>query len=169
MADETAVAVAASPEKAAPPKKSKLVPLLLIVVIVLLLGGGGAGWFLLHRGAKPAPEAAAAPEPATPKYTMHLDGFTVNLADAESNDFLRITIDLGLGHAPATDKSGSGDFPTSRVRDAILPVLTAAKADVLLTPEGKAKLKEDLIQTLRENVPEIDVRDVYFTEFLVQK
>jgi len=38
-----------------------------------------------------------------------------------------------------------------------------------MTPEGKAQLKRDLVQVLQQKVPEIDVRDVYFTEFLVQR
>ena len=55
------------------------------------------------------------------------------------------------------------------MRDAILTVLTAGKADVLITQEGKAQLKKDILAALQQTVPELDVREVYFTEFLVQR
>jgi flagellar basal body-associated protein FliL len=48
-------------------------------------------------------------------------------------------------------------------------VLTAGKADALLTQEGKTQLKKNLVEALNHNVPELGVRDVYFTEFLVQR
>ena len=48
-------------------------------------------------------------------------------------------------------------------------MLTVGSAATLMTPEGKAQLKRDLVQALQQKVPEIDARDVYFTEFLVQR
>jgi flagellar protein FliL len=165
MADESKIA---SNQESPVAKKSKFAPLLIVVVILSLLGGAGAAWFFLHQGKT----AQAAPEPQkVPEYVAHLDPFTVNLADSEDSHFLRITIDLDLGHVPkgADSEKGNGDFPTARVRDAVLAVLTLGKADVLITPDGKAALKHDLIEGLQQKVPEIDVRDVYFTEFLVQR
>jgi len=155
-----------NPARPAPKKKSSAL-VVIVGVLVVLLGGGGAAWYYLHHDAKPA-EAAAAEK--TPEFTIHLETFTVNLADPEESHFLRITIDLGLGHPPkGAAERGVGDFPVARARDAILSVLAIGKADVLMTPEGKAQLKHDLIQALNENVPESDVRNVYFTEFLVQR
>lgn len=147
------------------PKKKSIAPLLIILVL-LVAGGGGAAWFFLHKGKT----AEAAPEVNTPEFVVHLDTFTVNLADPEEGHFLRITIDLGLGHPPkGAAEHNFGDFPVARARDAILSVLTVGKADVLLTPDGKAQLKHDLIQALQDKVPEADVRNVYFTEFIVQR
>ena len=154
------------PTTAPAPKKSRKL-LIVIIALVVLLGGAGGAWFFLHHGKT----AEAAPQENSPEYPVHLETFTVNLADAEESHFLRITIDLGLGQAPngGGSEKGNGDFPTARVRDAIVSVLTVGKADVLMTPEGKAQLKHDLIEALQQKVPEIDVRDVYFTEFLVQR
>lgn len=166
MADESKNA---SNAVASAPQKSKTALLFIIVVLISLVGGAGAAWFFLHRG-KTA-EAAPQQKPPDPGYVAHLEPFTVNLADSEDSHFLRITIDLDLGHAPkgAEGEKGNGDFPSARIRDAVLAVLTLGKADVLITPEGKAALKHDLIAALQQKVPEIDVRDVYFTEFLVQR
>lgn len=140
--------------------------------LLLLLAASGAGWFLLARGKNhPGPEAVAKKEA---EFTVHLDSFTVNLNDQEESHFLRVTMELGLAHAPKGDAAGKegGDasgFPTARTRDTILSVLTAAKADELLTSEGKAALKRNLLAALQQRVPEIEARDVYFTEFLVQR
>jgi flagellar protein FliL len=161
MADE-----AKSTAKPAEPAKKKSKAPLLVILLVLLAGGAGTTWFFLHHGKT----AEAAPEASTPEFVVHLETFTVNLADPEEGHFLRVTIDLGLGHPPkGAAERGSGDFPVAKARDAILSVLTVGKADVLLTPDGKAQLKRDLIQALQNAVPDADVRNVYFTEFIVQR
>jgi flagellar protein FliL len=161
MSDETTTAEANEQQKT---KKSSSTVVILCTVIALAAAGGG-GWFYLHQGKT----AQAALQQSEPLYTVHLEGFTVNLADTEENHFLRVTIDLGLGHMPKAPKEGESEIPTARVRDAILTVLTAGKADVLITQEGKAQLKKDILTALRQSVPELDVREVYFTEFLVQR
>ena len=63
----------------------------------------------------------------------------------------------------------AASLPIARIRDAILSVLTLCKANALLTPEGKADLKKNLVDSLNRKVPELGVKDVYFTEFLVQR
>ena len=55
------------------------------------------------------------------------------------------------------------------IRDSILTVLAQCKSDELLQPEGKLKLKRDLINALNRDVPALQAREVYFTEFLVQR
>jgi flagellar protein FliL len=142
--------------------------LVLGVGVIALIGGAGGEWFV-SRDAR----ASAAPAAATtkPGQVVHLEGFTVNLADPEPSHFLRLALDLDVERVPESvnkEKPESG-FPTARVRDAILSVLTVSKADALLTPEGKAQLKKNLLEALKTRVPELGVRDIYFTEFLVQR
>jgi flagellar FliL protein len=157
-------------------KKSKGIPLALVLplVLVLIAAGAGGAYFFLHRAksgpvASSEPAAAAAPE-SGPEFTLRLDSFTVNLADPDNTNFLRVTIDLGLGHTP---KGGGGkddqSLPISRTRDAILSVLAVSKSTELVTPDGKAQLKQHLLDTLQQSVPELDVKNIYFTEFLVQR
>ena len=102
---------------------------------------------------------------------MHLEPFVVNLADPEDNRFLRVGIDLGLENplSAKEGKGGEGEVPIARIRDCILAVLSTWHADALLAPEGKQKLKDDLVHALRGRVPELGVREVYFTDFLVQR
>jgi flagellar protein FliL len=138
--------------------------------VAALAAGGGVMWVALQRGHATAGTTATEVSSAA-RYTVHLEGFTVNLADAEETHFLRVTIELGLDHSPQgndREKPGTG-LPIARMRDAILSVLTACKADALLTAEGKAQLKKNLLEALNRSVPEAGVREVYFTEFLVQR
>jgi flagellar protein FliL len=99
----------------------------------------------------------------------------VNLADAEEGRFLRATLALGVdGQLPTIPKGENKPVETSAVpmatiRDSILTILAQCTSDQLLTPEGKAKLKADLMNSLNRDVPELRVREVYFTEFLVQR
>lgn len=158
------------PDSAAGPSKKKSNLLLIIIVgAVMLAGGSGATYFFLARGKT----ASAAPkvEKPTPEATVHLESFTVNLNDPDETHFLRVTMDLSVGHAPKGDaKEGSDDsFPMAKTRDTIISVLTAGKANDLLTPAGKAALKQNILSALQQRVPEIEPKDVYFTEFLVQR
>lgn len=158
-------------EKQEEKKKKSALPLIIGVALVALLGGGGGVWFFTHHSKTAEASPSSAPADAnTPEFVLHLDTFTVNLADPEEGHFLRATIDLGLEKAPkgATEK-GAGDFPVARARDAILSVLTVGKAEVLLTPDGKTQLKQDILQTLHDKIPEGGVKNVYFTEFIVQR
>jgi flagellar FliL protein len=108
---------------------------------------------------------------AQDKGVLHLEPFVVNLADPEDNRFLRVGIDLGLGKpfSGKAGKGGEGDVPSARVRDCILFVLSTWRSDALLAPDGKQKLKDEILHALQDRVPELGVKEVYFTDFLVQR
>jgi flagellar FliL protein len=151
--------------KQAAGKKKRVVLIAALLVIAL---GGGAGWFVMQRNSR-TDQAEAGTESAD-KAVLHLEGFVVNLADPEENHFLRLGIDLGLDRPlKSAGHGGKAEIPTSRIRDTILSVLTTWRSDALLAPDGKTKLKEELRRALRERTPELGVREVYFTDFLVQR
>jgi flagellar FliL protein len=72
-----------------------------------------------------------------------------------------------MGSAPKGE--GKGPAPNALVRDTILSILTATKPDDVMTAEGKKQLKQRLLDALQERAPELEVREVYFTEFLMQR
>jgi flagellar FliL protein len=150
--------------------KSKLV-FLLIVGVGLIGVVGIIGWLLLRPTKTVSESERKGPKEPEVKTVLHLENFVVNLADSDENRFLRVGIDLGL-EKQLDDKGGreeGGSVPLARVRDTILGVLTTWRSDALLAPEGKEKLKQELLQALRRRVPELGVREVYFTDFLVQR
>jgi flagellar basal body-associated protein FliL len=142
---------------------------LMIIALLAATGAMGTVWFTLGRSHRVAANQAS--ENSSPKYLIHLEGFTVNLADPEEGHFLRVTMDIGTDRLPeGTDRDKpSAMLPVSQIRDAILSVLTLCKAEELLKPEGKQQLKRNIVRSLNLSVPELGARDVYFTEFLVQR
>lgn len=100
------------------------------------------------------------------KSSLHLETFVLNLADRDQRSYLRVGIDLGLGREMGKAEDAP---PLGEVRDVILGVLAQARVNELLTTNGKAKLKDDLLHALQERVPALEVEEVYFTEFLIQR
>ena len=136
-----------------------------VVIVLLLIAGLGAAYFLWMRHSS----AQAAPSPNGPvAAVLHLETFTLNIDDPEQRTYLRVGIDLGLDHDPKDQKTAAAS-PTAVLRDTILNVLMATKPQDVMTVDGKRKLKELILAALRERVPEIGVREIYFTEFLVQR
>ena len=171
MADAPANLIPPSaPEKTAPRKFGGR---RLATVAVVLLGiGSGVWWgFVRPRGASSANQEQAAPV----RSVLPLESFTVNLADPEEGRFLRATLALGVdGQLPTIAKGENkpvetGAVSMATIRDSILTVLAQYTSEQLLTPDGKTKLKADLINALNRDVPDLRVREVYLTEFLVQR
>lgn len=149
-------------------KTSKLPLVLGVAITLLLLAGAGTAWYI-HSTKVQASDASQNPN-ALPVGVIHLDSFIVNLADQGQITYLRVSIDLGVDKIPDVAKEGSQTgVPIASIRDAIISVLATRHSEELLTPEGKQKLKQDLIDTLNDRVPELGVRDIYFTDFLVQR
>ncbi len=114
-------------------------------------------------------QAAAAAAPATEvSSVLALDSFVVNLQDPSGNGYLRVSMSLGLASAAKEDDKDKQAAYLPRLRDTILGVLGTRSVDELLTPDGKEKLKADLLQAIDTHVPELQCKEIYFTEFLVQ-
>jgi len=130
-------------------------------VLAVVLVAAGA-WLWSTRRTEPG-LSGAGPQVRS---TLHLETFVLNLADPGQRSYLRVGVDLGLGREMG---KGENAPPVAEVRDTILGVLAQARVDELLTAEGKAKLKEDLLHALQERLPGLAVEEVYFTEFLIQR
>jgi flagellar FliL protein len=99
------------------------------------------------------------------KQVIELQPFIVNLADKGEARYLRLTVSLGLGE-------GGEEKPdplfTTRVRNAMLAVLTTKTSDEILTVEGKSALRKELLRAARAASEEPKVLAVYITDFIVQ-
>ncbi|VAX24557.1 Flagellar biosynthesis protein FliL [hydrothermal vent metagenome] len=151
---------------------SKLIIILLVVVALLVIGGGAAAYFLVFsKGAEE--EVAAKPEKektqdltkmATLGSTMQMDPFVVNLAGNASR-YLKVVIVLQLS-VPELAEEITNRSP--QIKDSILTVLSSKSADEILTVQGKYDLKVDLIRRINSNLTLGVVRELFFTEFVVQ-
>jgi flagellar protein FliL len=142
-----------------PPKPRNRLAFAIPVVVLAAVGV----WFWVNRNHEPAAEVPAATQV---KSVLHLETFVLNLSDPDQRSYLRVGIDLGVSKEI---KHGEDPAPVAEVRDTILGVLAQGKVDDLLTSVGKTKLKESLLAALHERLPQLGVREVYFTEFLIQR
>jgi flagellar FliL protein len=160
VADET-------PKEAAKKSGPNLIVIILLVLVLAL--AGVAFWMWKHQTVKVVERA---PEKPKVESVVQLEPFVLNLSDTEQKSYLRVGVEIGVSKAPSKEKKeGAGESgpPIALVRDAILEVLAAGKSSDLLTPDGKTKLKEDILAALRKRAPDMGAEEVYFTEFLVQR
>jgi flagellar FliL protein len=145
----------------------------LVASVVLLCGIGFGIWRIFFQSG--SVNSAGQPQVSSGRAVLPLESFTVNLADPEEGRFLRTTLSLGVdGILPALTKTENkaveaGGVSMATIRDSIITVLAQCKSNDLLSPEGKLKLKADLVSALNRDVPGLQAREVYFTEFLVQR
>ena len=110
---------------------------------------------------------------------MVLEPLLVNLADAGGSSYLRVALTLRVADAadkksqsPTTKKTRTTKVAmdaVAAVRDTVLTVLGRQTADGLLAADGKEHLKSELKTALAEHNADLKVRDIFFTDFLVQR
>ena len=150
--------------------------LLLIVIIVLLLVllivGGLVAYFLLSGGGE---EEQVEPQKVEKKKKVSsmteigpiypLDGFVVNLLSNSSSRYLKCKIDLELD-APELQEEVDKKLPA--IRDLIIRILSSKTVEEIQTSKGKGKLKEEIKRKINEFLATGEIRNVYFTEFVIQ-
>ncbi|HEY6805136.1 MAG TPA: flagellar basal body-associated FliL family protein [Pyrinomonadaceae bacterium] len=161
----------AQTEGAAPKKRSKKL-LFIILLLVLLMGGGGGGFmFWRHRSAQAQAATAKVDtkkekksEEDDVKEVIELLPFVVNLADREEPKYLRMTVSLGIGEG--TEKPDP--LFTTKVRNAILAVVTTKTADQILTVDGKTELRKEMLEAAQTAADKPAIHAIYITDFIVQ-
>ncbi|MBP8646583.1 MAG: flagellar basal body-associated FliL family protein [Syntrophobacteraceae bacterium] len=165
MAAKKGAAEESKSEKGEAAKKrgSPLVKIILLVVILGLLGGGG--FFAYVKFFKAPSGAEAAKTPKEEKTVCELEPFLVNLADAGGKRYLKVNIKIEVNNAPVAAEFNSRLF---EVRDAILMLLSSKEYNDISSAGGKITLKREIISQLNRLLRQGQVREVYFTEFIVQ-
>jgi flagellar FliL protein len=175
----------AAPVAAPVAAKFPIVPLLISVasgVVLATLCVGGGVYYLAHAGRLPLQGAATQKTESVALATTHamvLEPLLVNLADAGGSSYLRVALTLRV--ADVVDKKAanadggktkddkSGDDGVAAARDTVLAVLGRQSADGLLAADGKERLKIELKAALAEHNADLKVKDIFFTDFLVQR
>lgn len=129
--------------------------------MLALVLAGAAAWFWSSRQPEPSLSSAT----GLVKSTLHLETFVLNLAGPDQRSYLRVGIDVGLGREVGKAEAS----PVAPVRDTILGVLAQARVDDLVDEKGKTRLKADLLHALQQRLPGLQVEEVYYTEFLIQR
>lgn len=116
----------------------------------------------------------SAPAVEVHTHLLALGPLLVNLADQGENTYLRLSITLQVEDPAATKDSKatsrkSGEDEVAALRDTALTVLGQQTANNLLEPSGKEDLKAELLTALNDHDPDLKVKKILFTEFLVQR
>ena len=140
--------------------------LLIIIGVVLLAGAGGGAYFFLFAKSEPPPEEKPEepPEPEVGPF-LQLDPFIVNLADPTGHRYLRAKITLEFRNDEAYQQANTR---IPQINDAIIMVLSSKTVEEVLSPEGKMELRLELIRKLNDLLGEESVKNIYFTQFVVQ-
>jgi flagellar FliL protein len=157
-------------------KSSNLVLIIIIVALVLVLLIVGAVFALLSggdddRGYEEQSSSSKKERPAKSMDSMKvgpmfpLDSFTVNLLSDSGRRYLKVQINLELdGNNVASEL----DSKTAVVRDIVIRLLSSKTLEEISTAKGKDTLKEQIISQLNLRLRDGNIRNVYFTEFVVQ-
>lgn len=160
--------------------KSNMVLIIVIALLVVLLVGGGATAFLMlgssHEDAAATTQQDVKIEKkksSSKKSTDHLAigpmypmaQFVVNLLSESGNRFLKVAVDLELSDVKLQPEM---DHKKSLIRDIIIRTFSSKTFEEISTLKGKDKLKEEVLDKINENLSDGQVKNIYFTDFVVQ-
>jgi flagellar FliL protein len=135
----------------------------------LLVAGLGAGaWFagLVPHGTRAEAKADAhEEEPPAVGALLALDPFIANLADEEGRRYLKATLQVEFADAHVPPEF-TARLP--QVRDLLLTLFNSKTFAEVRTPQGKAVLRDEIINRINRAMRRDVAKAVYFTEFIVQ-
>ncbi|ADH86406.1 flagellar basal body-associated FliL family protein [Desulfurivibrio alkaliphilus] len=147
-------------EEEVPQKKSKTLFFIIVGVALLLLAGGG---FFTYTTFLAPPHDEDAREPLGEMFA--LEPFVVNLADPTGKRYLKVQIALELESERAVENAKRAE---PKLRDTVITMLTALSFEEVMTPEGKIRIRDELLGRFNVVMRPDRVRNIYFTEFVVQ-
>ncbi|MRI83766.1 MAG: flagellar basal body protein FliL [Nitratiruptor sp.] len=148
---------------------------LIIILLLLLIIAGGAAFayktLVLDKSEKEEKEQKAQKIVEEIKNIENLGvpfdvgTFIVNLQDKDADRYLKVTIVLD-----AQDEQVKMELEKRlpQVKDAITTLLFTKTSQELRTPEGIEELKEEILKRVNAILPIGGVKNVYFTEFVIQ-
>ena len=141
-----------------------------MIILVLLSSAGAAAAIYLVLDQRDSGEAQQQTVELTPPVFTRIEPFTVNLADDRYGSRLLYTgITLRVGNEQSKTII---EEHMPQVRSRLLILLSGKQANELTSTEGKEELAQAIISRLNvpltENQPPLDLREVLFTEFIVQ-
>ncbi len=152
-------------------KKSggKKLLIIFVVIIVFLALAVAAFYFVnkenLNEAGKDSQEVGA-PREAVPLYKMFgPQDFTVNLANADQRRYLKATVTLGFEDKGLTKEL---EQRKAQVRDTIINVLRRQKVEDVLDISGTDRLRATMITELNMILSKGEIKEIYFTDFIIQ-
>ncbi|MDR2905078.1 MAG: flagellar basal body-associated FliL family protein [Helicobacteraceae bacterium] len=164
------------PQQAAPKKSPMLliiigavalVMIVLLVAILLVFSGGNQQQSPGGGGTLPrmAPGVAPGVEGNLGPIADLKDQFIVNLLGNDGRRYLKVRISVEL-----SNKSVGEEFTnkTPKIRDVIIQQLSSKRFDEISTETGKTRLREELKNNINRYLIDGQVKDIFFTDFVIQ-
>ncbi|MFH1215707.1 MAG: flagellar basal body-associated FliL family protein [Pseudomonadota bacterium] len=153
-----------------PKKKSKIMLFIILGFVILLLGGGG--FFAYTKFLAPPPSAPmeeivdqkAELLPAVGEI-VPLDPFVVNLADPKGSRYLKMTISIEVETVETSERITK---LAPKLRDIVIMMLTSLSFEEVMTPEGKLRIRDELLERFSRVTKPDKIKNIYFSEFVVQ-
>lgn len=145
-------------------KKKGMNPLMLVIVFLVIAIVGLAAYFLVIK--KPAATGAYVPIQIV-EASWSAGDFVVNLADSDTDKYLKTTIMLTYD---STDKTLSTDLDAKKdsIRDKIIGVVRSKNSADLRTSAGIDELKKDIVKNVNTILGAAKIINVYTPDFLIE-
>ena len=171
MAEEIEEQVEEEEEK--PSGKSPFKWMIIGVAFLLVVGGGYVGWTMIRNGSDepsqsqdPAAESSSTSIPETALgQTFDMDPFVVNLNEPGGKRYLKAKVGLEFVEEEVRLELTAR---THQLRDVILLHLTSKSLEDIQSVDGKIELKKALIQRINQVIKKGKVRNIFFTQFVIQ-
>lgn len=118
-------------------------PMIIIAALTLAIGGGAGWWFSRGHGGEAAHQEEAKPE--LPPVYLPLESITVNLQPEEGDQYLQTEINLKLADDKSVEKI---KLHMPEVRNHLLMLLSSKRASEVISIEGKARLRSEIMHEL---------------------
>lgn len=170
MAKETESQKPDKAEKAGKSSKSKNKILLIGgPVLLLLIFAGAAGAYFLGAFGEGGTGASAAAAEAGEKEELgplvEMEDFVVNIMHKDSARFLKMGITLEV---EGEESKSAVERRMPQITDAVLLMVGNKEFDEIKDLQGKMQLKADLLARIRDLTGKGGIRNLYFTDFVVQ-
>lgn len=164
-------------EESSPQKKKKSLLFIILGVILLAIGGGGFFAYQKLLAKKHAATENVATQEASatiqhggapsqaPGVIYSMQPFIVNLADPLGKRYLKIKIELEVNSKEVADNLTKVD---AKLRDTVIMLLSSLTFEEIMTPEGKIRIRDELMDSFNQTIRPERINGIYFTELVVQ-
>jgi len=163
-------------KKEAPPEKGgnkKKLFLIIGAAVVLLIGIGTAAFFLTKKAPEPEVKEDPAKHVPVPELNqladvgpmVDIDEFIVNIISGDAAHYVKASLTIEL-----TNEQGKAEAEKRmpQMRDSILLLVGNKTFEELQDLQGKKQLKAEITSKINSFLKAGKVKDVYFTNFVVQ-
>lgn len=160
-------------EAEAPIRKFPLKWMLIGVAVLVLAGGGFVGWTMVRSDLETGSNQQTPSDQQTSKVTTEpdvgqtftMDPFVVNLNEPGGKRYLKSKIELEYVDDKVRQEL---ELRLPQLRDVILMHLSSMAFDDIQGADGKIELKNALITRINQVLKQGKIRNLYFTQFVIQ-